>query len=335
VSGARGGFLSRLRPDWYLVLIIGMAAAASVAPARGDFASALGWVSKIAIGMVFFLHGARLSREAVFRGLAHWRLHLLILATTFGLFPLLCAGLARLPAWITPPELASGIVLLGCLPSTIQSSVAFVGVARGNVPAAVASASASNMLGVFVTPLLAGLLMHAKGAVSSDAFWSILMQLLVPFVAGQLVRPWIGAFVARHNKTLSKLDRGTILLIVYVAFSGAVVAGVWQRLGAFDLLRLLVICLALLAAVLAATTVAARMLGFDKADEIAIVFCGSKKSLASGAPIAAALLSPAVAGVAMIPLMIFHQVQLMACAALAQRYAQRDEARPDMEPATS
>ena len=146
-------------------------------------------------------------------------------------------------------------------------------------------------------------------------------------LAGQFLRPWIGAFVARHNPTLSRLDRGTIVLIVYVAFSGAVVEGVWSRLGALDLVRLLVICGVLLAVVLALTALAARTLGFDKADEIAIVFCGSKKSLASGAPIAAALLTPAVAGVAMIPLMIFHQIQLMACAVLAQRYAQR----PDIE----
>ena len=302
-----------------------MAVAASVAPARGEVAVWLGWVSKVAIGVVFFLHGSRLSREAVLRGLGHWRLHLLILATTFGLFPLLCVGIVHLPAWITPPELASGIILLGCLPSTIQSSIAFVGVARGNVPAAVASASASNMLGVFLTPLLASLLMHAKGGVSASSFWSIVLQLLAPFIAGQLMRPWIGAFVARHNNHLSKLDRGTILLIVYVAFSGAVVAGVWERMGALDLVRLLILCLALLAAVLVATMLAARALGFDKADEIAIVFCGSKKSLASGAPIAAALLSPAVAGVAMIPLMIFHQIQLMACAVIAQAYARRPE----------
>jgi sodium/bile acid cotransporter 7 len=206
-----------------------------------------------------------------------------------------------------------------------------VGVARGNVPAAVASASASNMLGVFLTPLLASLLMHAKGGVSGGVFTSIVLQLLAPFIAGQLLRPWIGAFVARHNPTLSKLDRGTILLIVYVAFSGAVVAGVWSRLGALDLVRLLVICVVLLAIVLTATMLAARAFGFDKADEIAIVFCGSKKSLASGAPIAAAMLSPAAAGVAMIPLMVFHQIQLMACAAIAQRYAQR----PGTEPRTS
>ena len=325
MSERPAGALSRLKIDWYLVLIITMGVAATLAPARGEAAAWLGWASKVAIGMVFFLHGARLPREAVLRGLTHWRLHLLILSATFLLFPALCVAITHLPAWISPPELASGIVLLGCLPSTIQSSIAFVGVARGNVSAAVASASASNILGVFLTPLLASLLMHAKGGVSIDSFWSIVLQLLLPFVAGQLLRPWIGGFVAAHSKTLSKLDRGTILLIVYTAFSGAVVGGVWSRLSALDLVRLLILCLVLLGVVLAATTFAARALGFSKEDEIAIVFCGSKKSLASGAPIAAALLAPGVAGVAMIPLMIFHQIQLMACAALAQRYAQRPE----------
>jgi sodium/bile acid cotransporter 7 len=315
----------RIKPDWYLILIIAMAVAATFAPVRGEVAVQLDWASKAAIGLVFFLHGARLSREAVLGGLTHWRLHLMILAATFVLFPLLCVAVTRLPASITPPELATGIVLLGCLPSTIQSSIAFVGVARGNVPAAVAAASASNLLGVFLTPALVSFLMHSKGTVGAGAFWAIVLQLLAPFVAGQLLRPWIGGFVTAHNRTLAKLDRGTILLIVYVAFSGAVVAGVWSRLGVLDLVRITLLCLVLLAAVLALTTLAARALGFSREDEIAIVFCGSKKSLASGAPIAAALLSPAVAGVAMIPLMIFHQIQLMVCAALAQRYAQRPE----------
>jgi len=318
--------LGRFKPDWYLIFIIGAGALASFLPARGEAAVWLGWLTKIAIAVVFFLHGARLSREAVIRGVVHWRLHLTILAATFALFPALTVGMTLLPPWITPPELAAGLILLGCLPSTIQSSIAFVGIARGNVPAAVASASASNLIGVFLTPLLAGLLMHAGGAISPGSFWTIVVQLLVPFVLGQAARPWVGDFVARHNKQLGLLDRGTIVLIVYVAFSSAVVAGVWSTLGALDLLRLVVLCCVLLAVVLAVTALAARTLGFSKADEIAIVFCGSKKSLASGAPIAAALLTPAVAGVAMIPLMVFHQLQLMVCAALAQRYARR----PDM-----
>lgn len=325
MSGARPGLLARLKPDWYLVLILAVAALASVAPARGDVATTLGWVTKAAIAVVFFLHGARLSREAVIGGLTHWRLHLLVLASTFGLFPLLCLGIAALPAWITPPPLAAGIVFLGCLPSTIQSSIAFVGVARGNVPAAVAAASASNLLGVFLTPFLAAALLHAQGGVSPSGLWSIVLQLLAPFILGQVLRPWIGAWVAARAKALSKVDRGSILLVVYTAFSGAVVEGVWTRLDALDIGRLVILCLVLLGAVLAATAWLARSLGFSKADEIAIVFCGSKKSLASGAPMAAALFSPAVAGVALIPLMIFHQIQLMACAVIAQRYAQRPD----------
>lgn len=321
------GLLGRFKPDWYLVLILLMAGAAAIVPARGEVAVWLGWITKAAIALVFFLHGSRLSREAVIGGLTHWRLHLLVLACTFALFPLLTLGVVALPAWITPPELATGIIYLGCLPSTVQSSIAFVSVARGNVPAAVASASASNLLGVFLTPLLVGVLLHAQGTISASSFWEILLQLLVPFVAGQLLRPWIGDWVRANNGVLSKLDRGSILLVVYTAFSGAVVAGVWNMLSALDLARLLVICAALLAVVLGLTALLARTLGFSKADEIAIVFCGSKKSLASGAPMAAALFSPAVAGVALIPLMIFHQIQLMACAAIAQRYA----ARPDTE----
>lgn len=320
--------IGRIKPDWYLIFIIGAGVLASVLPARGDAAVWLGGLTKAAIAVVFFLHGARLPREAVIRGIVHWRLHLTILAATFVLFPALTVGMTLLPAWITPPELAAGLILLGCLPSTIQSSIAFVGIARGNVAAAVASASASNLIGVFLTPLLAGLLMHTEGAVNPGAFTIIIVQLLVPFALGQAARPWVGEFVARRNKQLGLLDRGTIVLIVYVAFSSAVVEGVWSRLGALDLVRLLVLCCVLLAAVLAITALAARALGFSKEDQIAIVFCGSKKSLASGAPIAAALLTPAVAGVAMIPLMVFHQIQLMACAALAQRYAQRPDTPP-------
>jgi len=327
VTTPRQGFRLNLKPDGYLILILLMAVAATVAPARGDWATGFGWATKIAIALVFFLHGARLSREAVVRGLTHWRLHLLVLACTFALFPALTWGLSRLPAWIAPPELAAGIVFLGCLPSTIQSSIGFTAIARGNVAAAIAAASASNLLGVALTPLLVGLLLHAEGAVSAASVQSIVLQLLVPLVAGQVLRPWIGDWVAAHAKVLSRLDRGSILLVVYTAFSGAVVEGVWNRLGALDLLRLLILCAVLLAVVLAATAFAARALGFDKADEIAIVFCGSKKSLASGAPMAAAIFPAAVAGIAMIPLLLFHQMQLMACAAIAQRYARR----PDTE----
>jgi sodium/bile acid cotransporter 7 len=318
-----GGFFRRVKVDKYLLLIVGMVVAASVLPARGAAAPAFDWATKIAIGLVFFLHGARLSREAVIGGLTHWRLHLVVLVATYLLFPLLCLGLAALPGWITPPALASGIVFLGCLPSTIQSSIGFTVIARGNVPAAVASASASNLLGILLTPLLVGFLLHAKGAISTSSAESIVLQLLVPFIAGQLLRRWIGEWIIARAKLVQFVDRGSILLVVYTAFSGAVVAGVWSKIGALDLFRLLVICSVLLAAVLTSTWFTARALRFATTDEIAIVFCGSKKSLASGVPMAGVLFPPGVAGLALLPLMLFHQIQLMACAVIAQRYANR------------
>jgi sodium/bile acid cotransporter 7 len=328
VSEPRGGWLTRLKIDRYLLLILAMVVIASLLPARGRAAVGFDWATKFAIGLVFFLHGARLSREAVIGGLTHWRLHLVVLASTFVLFPLLCLGLAALPPQVTPSALAGGIVFLGCLPSTIQSSIGFTVIARGNVAAAVAAASASNLLGILLTPLLVSLLFHQKSVISAHSAWAIVLQLLAPFVAGQVLRPWIGGFVARHAVVLQRIDRGSILLVVYTAFSGAVVEGVWSQIDALDLARLLVLCAVLLGAVLTATWFAARTLGFSKPDEIAIVFCGSKKSLASGVPMAGVLFPAATAGLALLPLMLFHQIQLMACAVIAQRYANRADEAP-------
>jgi sodium/bile acid cotransporter 7 len=320
------GLLARLKPDLYVILIVGMMVLASLAPVRGEAATALGWATKVGIGLVFFLHGARLSREAVSRGLTHWRLHLLVLATTFGLFPLLGVGIAALPASITPTALAPGIILLACLPSTVQSSIGFTAIARGDVAAAVASATASNLLGVLLTPLLAALALHsAGGGFSLQSVQTIALQLLAPFAAGQVLRAWIGPWITARAKVLAWVDRGAILMLVYAAFSAAVVEGLWREVSAADLLRLLGICAGLLAVVLAITTFAARAFGFSKEDEIAIVFCGSKKSLASGAPIASVLFPPALVGPMILPLMLFHQLQLMACAVIAQNYARRAE----------
>jgi sodium/bile acid cotransporter 7 len=323
----------RIKVDRYLLLILLMVVLATLVPAREAAAVGWGWATKVAIGVVFFLHGARLSREAVIGGLTHWRLHLVVLSATFVLFPLLCLAAAALPAAVTPPALAGGLIFLGCLPSTIQSSIGFTVIARGDVPAAVASASASNLIGIFLTPLLVSVLLHAQGLrISGDQAWAIVLQLLAPFVAGQLLRPWIGAWVTGNARWLTKIDRGSILLVVYTAFSGAVVEDVWSKVGALDLARLVVVCSLILAVVLAATAFAARTLGFSKGDEIAIVFCGSKKSLASGAPMAGVLFAPAAAGIAMLPLMVFHQIQLMACAVIAQRYARRADTASVMGP---
>ena len=322
-QGKAGGWLSRLKPDWYIILIVGMVVLASLLPARGAAAPAFGLATKIAIALVFFLHGAKLSREAVIKGVTHWRLHLLVLAATFVLFPVLCLGLAALPGALTPAALAPGLIFLGCLPSTIQSSIGFTAIARGNVAATVASATASNLLGIALTPILAAVLMHTQGGFSLHSAQSILLQLLLPFVAGQVLRPWVGPWIAARSKMVGYVDRGSILLVVYSAFSEAVVGGIWTKVSGLDLIRLLVLCGVLLTVVLLITLAAARAFRFDKADEITIVFCGSKKSLASGVPMAGVLFPGATLGLVLLPIMVFHQIQLMACAVIANTYAKR------------
>ncbi len=313
--------LKRLRIDPYVMTLLGTVALASVFPARGGFAVVAEWVTAFAIGLLFFLYGARLSPQAALAGARQWRLHGAVLIATFVLFPVLGLGFAVLVPRVISPDIYTGILFLCALPSTVQSSIAFTSIARGNVAAAICAASASNMLGILLTPLLASLLLGAHVAISPRAIGDIVAQLLLPFAAGQLLRPWIATWVATHKRLLNPVDRGSILLVVYTAFSAGVVAGIWHRLTAADLAALLVANIVLLGLVLAITTYAARALGFSREDEIVLVFCGSKKSLASGLPMATVLFPAATAGLVVVPLMLFHQVQLIACAALARRYA--------------
>ena len=321
---AKAGWLKSLKPDPYIIAILMMVVLASLLPVSGQGAVWFGWLTKAAIALLFFLHGARLPREQVIAGLVHWRLHLTVLAFTFLLFPLLGLGLIQLPEWLLPAPLAAGVLYLCLLPSTVQSSIAFTSQARGNVAAAVVAASASNLIGVILTPLLVGLFLHTTtGGLSLKAVQDVAVQILLPFVLGQLARPWIAAWVARNAKLVSYTDRGSILLVVYGAFSAAVVGGLWQQVSALELTVLLAICVILLAGVLTATLLAARALKFSKEDEIVVVFCGSKKGLATGVPMASILFPAATVGFIVLPVMLFHQLQLMACAVIAQRYGAR------------
>jgi sodium/bile acid cotransporter 7 len=319
--------LRRFRPDPFMVGLLVALTAGLLAPAHGDAAQAVALAAKLGIGLLFFLHGAKLSRGAILAGAAHWRLHLLVLGATFGLFPVLGLGIERVAGAFLPPNLAVGFLFLCLLPSTVQSSIAFTAIGRGNVPAAVCSASISNLLGIFLTPALVGLLITAHGGgLSWDSVRVILVELLAPFVAGHVLQPWIGGWVARRRRLVAWVDRGSILLVVYSAFGAAAVEGLWRRVSAADLAIVAAISVVLLAVMLAATVFGARRLGFSTDDEVTITFCGSKKSLASGVPIAGALFAPAAVGAVILPLMVFHQIQLMACAVLARRYAARPDA---------
>ncbi|MDF3863424.1 bile acid:sodium symporter [Pseudomonas denitrificans (nom. rej.)] len=318
----------RLLPDNFTLALIATVTVASLLPCEGTAAVIFGWITNLGIALLFFLHGAKLSRQAIIAGATHWRLHLLVFACTFILFPIL--GMALKPALspLVTPDLYLGMLYLCALPATVQSSIAFTSLARGNVPAAICSASASSLMGVFLTPLLVQLLIGAHGdtGISTlDAIGKITLQLLVPFVAGQLLRTWIGAWVERNKPVLKYVDQGSILLVVYTAFSAAVIQGLWHQIPLPALAGLVVACCVLLALALIATNLLGRYLGFSEEDRITIVFCGSKKSLATGVPMASVLFASSTVGVILLPLMLFHQIQLMVCAVLAQRYAQRQE----------
>ncbi|MEV8521506.1 bile acid:sodium symporter family protein [Dyella marensis] len=317
--------LRRFLPDRFTCALIVTVALATVLPCRGSAASVFEVLTDAAIALLFFLHGAKLSREAVVAGATHWRLHLTVLASTFALFPLLGLLLRPLLAPLVTPELYLGVLFLCALPSTVQSSIAFTSIARGNVAAAICSASASSLLGIVITPLLVGLMLesHGQGGMSWDAIGSIVLQLFVPFVAGQVAQRWIGGWVAKHRGLVSYVDQGSILLVVYTAFSAAVLQGLWKQVPLPVLGGLLVVNAVLLAIALLVTRYGARALGFGRADEITIVFCGSKKSLASGVPMAKVLFAGHPLGAIVLPIMLFHQIQLMTCAVLARRYAAR------------
>ncbi|WP_370589070.1 bile acid:sodium symporter family protein [Pseudonocardia sp. C8] len=320
-----------MRPDPFLVLLLLTVGVAALVPARGAAVEVVDVAVTAAIALLFFLYGARLSAAEAFSGLRNWRLHGTVLAATFVLFPLLGSTVLLLPEWLLPAPLAAGVLFLCCLPSTVQSSIAFTGIARGNVPAAIVAASVSNVLGVVVTPLLAALLLATSGGFDPSTLGDIALRLLVPFLAGQAARPLIGRWVARHRGRLALVDRGSILLVVYAAFGEGVVAGTWRALTPVSLAVLAGVCVLLLVAVLALTALGSRLLGFGTADRIAIVFCGSKKSLASGLPIAGVLFGGPAAALVVVPLMLFHQIQLMACAVIANRLGRR---RLDAQPTT-
>ncbi|HAT1276400.1 hypothetical protein HMPREF3153_00755 [Corynebacterium sp. HMSC06C06] len=314
---------SRLkRIDPLILLIISAVVVAIIFPARGHFAEVFDSLTNVVIALLFYLYGARLSTQEALNGLKNWRLHLTILAFTFVLYPILGLALRPLTLFISH-DMYLGILYLTLVPSTVQSSVAFTSVAKGNIAGAIVSASASNLVGVIMTPLLVMALMGAGNGISIDSsvFVEISLLLLAPFILGQLTRKWVKDFAA--SKGTKIVDRGSITMVVYAAFSKGVVDGIWGSISIWEIVFLVVLSILMVAFMLWLTRILGSKLGFPRADVIAIEFCGSKKSLATGLPMASVIFASGSTslGLLILPLMIYHQVQLMICSWLAARYA--------------
>ncbi|MFW2172160.1 bile acid:sodium symporter family protein [Acinetobacter guillouiae] len=318
--------LKLLALDRFTILLIAMVVLASILPISGQAALIFGKITTIAIAILFFLHGAKLSREAVIEGILHWKLHGLVFAFTFLVFPLL--GLMAKPVLepLLGQQLYWGFLFMCFLPSTVQSSIAFTSVAKGNVAAAVCSASFSNLIGMFITPILVSIFIFGQSKHNYDPTSSIIeitLLLLVPFVLGQVLRPYVFPLMQKMPKIVKVFDQASILMVVYGAFSGAVVAGLWHQVSLSTLIYLTLACSILLTVIMLLALYVPKWLGFSKADQISIFFCGSKKTLASGVPMAQILFIGQPLGMIVLPIMIFHQIQLMVCGVIANYWSKQ------------
>lgn len=316
--------------DWFTA---GMAIAVALAWAFPDPGAAGGalhpeLLTKLGVALIFFLHGVSLSVAALREGTLRWRLHLVVQGCTFLLFPLLGLALVRVLGSAIPPDLRVGFLFLCALPSTVSSSVALTAAARGNVPAALFNATLSSLLGVFLTPLWIGWLLERRGAPVpvGGVVADLLRWLVLPLLAGQLLRPVLGAWAARHKRRIGVVDRLTILLLVYTSFCDSVKRGVWSANGVAPVLVTVAGALVLFFVVMRAAALACDALRFTPPDRIAAIFCGSKKTLASGVPMAQLIFAgrPGL-GLILLPIMIYHPLQLVICGALANRWARRGE----------
>lgn len=328
-----------MKIDGFLLAMLGSVTLALCMPELGSAQNVLHLplVTTLGVSLVFFLHGAALAPAALRAGLVNWRLHLLVQTSTYVLFPAMGFALFLSTETVFPLEARLGIFYLCALSSTISSSVAMTALGKGNVPGAIFNATLSGLIGIFLTPLLVGFVVNTSTNHIDiwPAILEVVQKLLLPFAAGQALRPLLVSIVTRYKPWITIADRSVIVLIVFVAFSQTTASGMWEHYSAPLLIGIALTVAGLLVAILTITTSACRLLGMSREDEVAGVFCGSKKSLANGAPIAAILFGgTTMLGMLMLPLMLYHQLQLIICSILARRYAEREREERDSLPAS-
>jgi solute carrier family 10 (sodium/bile acid cotransporter), member 7 len=330
--------MKKLAKDWFLFGMISAVILATLFPDIGRSGGTMhaDIASNVGIFLVFLFHGVGLSTESMKKGLSNWRLHLMVQSMTYVVFPLLWLVMNALIGRFVPEYLMLGFLYLCALPSTISSSVAMTAIGKGNVPGAIFNATLSSLLGIFLTPLIISLALETSGGEGlslMDAMINIAVLLFLPFVLGQLLRPVIGRWFSRYKKYINNFDKGVILMLVYASFCDSVKGGLWTNYGLGTIALTMVGAAFILFIVLGISTFAARRFGFNKEDEVAAVFCGSKKTLASGVPMAKLLFGahPGL-GVIVLPIMFYHQIQLFTCSILAERYARRLHSESDAAP---
>lgn len=314
--------LARIFADRFVLLLIATIFLASVLPVRGDLADTASLISSAAIFLLFFINGVRLPRNEVLAGIRNWRLQGAIFAFVFGAMALVGWVLSHLFDNVLPPTLALGLLFTGILPSTVQSAAAYSAIAKGNVAASVVAAALINLVGVILTPLLFALLAHSGEAhISSATVGRIALILLLPFALGQMAQYWLKPWVDDHKVFATWMDRISIAIAVYVAFSGAVVAGIWSIVRGDELAWLALALSIMLVAGFGGAWMLGGAMKLPRPDRITMLFSGAQKSIAIGAPLAATIFPPAIAGMVLLPTLAYHMAQLILSAPLATHLA--------------
>ena len=311
--------------DPFIVSIVVILVVGIMVPIPATWIDALTKTGTVAVMVLFLVYGMRLRTSEVIDSLKNLRLQASVLAATFIVFPLIGVILMPVMKPLLGPTFAVGTLYLTLLPSTVQSSVSFTSIAGGNVAAAVSAATISNVLGMVFTPLLVMLIMGASTGVGWGSIVNVFTQLLIPFIIGQLLQPWTGDWV-RKNRWLTKtVDRGTILIVVASGVAGATARGLWDEVSWTDAIALIFVSGVLLAIMMIGTWKFGHLIKLDRADNITLLMCGSKKSLATGLPMAAIIFPPHIVAAVTVPVIVFHQLQLMVAAVIARRLSMGSE----------
>lgn len=317
--------LNRLMPDRFILILIGAMLLAIVLPAGAGQAQGASLAAGAAVFVVFLLHGIRLPRQQVIDGVRNWQVQGSLMLFVFGVMPLAGFALLHLFAPLLPPLLALGLLYCGVLPTTVQSATTYTHQAGGNVAISVVASALINLAAIVVTPALFALLAgRTAGADLSGALLPrIALMLLLPFVIGQAIQKWARPTAMRHPRMTRIIDQGAIAVAVYVAFSAAVIEGIWGRLIWADLSLLALAIVTMLAVGFGGGWLMARNVASRSEDRAAMLFVASHKSIAVGAPLATLLFPPAAAGVILLPILIYHMAQLIISSWIAPALARR------------
>lgn len=322
--------LARLKVDPFVLALLAVIALAALWPAPGVSGGPLhaDVIGSYGVGVIFLLYGMTLAADQMWRSMGLWREHLLVQGATFLLFPAIVFAAQFVTDELFSQGFLTGLFFLAALPSTVSSSVAMTSLARGNVPLSIFNASISSLIGVFVTPVLMAWYLHTAG--SGLALTSVILKLLglvlVPIAIGQMLRPLLGPLLSRHKGIVRLADRSVILVIVYNAFCDSMREGIWKAQDPWTLPLLAGLVILLFFSVYGILSAICRLLGLKVEDRISVLFCGSKKSLVTGLPMAGIMFGASPqAALIIAPLMMYHLFQLLIVSFIASDYARRPE----------